>query len=346
MAVALLILAISAGMLAYEFPDLSQIVGFSSMSPKGSPTKATEAAELQARIAEWNTPALWNEPASKRELFDSKEYLFYPSAYPAGEYIKAVNDDIRSPSGILLSWYKKNGLDFQDSNVDREDPDGDGFSNIVEYRNEQVGERLKAADCDGTKSTNPHDPKSHPDYLARLRLQKYETVPFHIQFRGINTVDGVNFFQIVLKDVPADKQPGFKKTGDQLGFEGYVIGPYVHNIVTVHDKATNTDEQVDKSTLELDRPDIGLKVIVGFKEEKDSPDSTADFVMLMPNESDKVLKVAQGKILTLSYLPGRKFLLLEANDSGARIQDMDSKQEYHILKLDPAEWDEVPAAAK
>jgi len=65
----------------------------------------------------------------------------------------------------------------------------------------------------------------------------------------------------------------------------------------------------------------------------------------MPEDADKVIQVTQGKTLTIHYMPERHFLLLEANDSGARIRDADSKQEYHILKLDPADWDEVPTAA-
>ena len=91
-----------------------------------------------------------------------------------------------------LSWYSKFGLDFTDPNVDREDPDNDGFSNIVEFKNDPVGVRQKASDCDGSKSTNPLDAKDHPSYLARLRLQKYELRAFHIQFKGYQQLNGVN----------------------------------------------------------------------------------------------------------------------------------------------------------
>jgi len=343
LAAALLLLIGGAGYWAYSFPERAAIVGFHSMDPAGKPSKPLKAEDLDAKLVVWNSPVLWNEPANKRQLFDSEEYLFYPSAYPGGDYIKRNDPNALTPSGVLIRWEKENQLDFQDSGVDRADPDGDGFSNIVEYKNEPVGVRIKAADCDGTKSTNPHDPKSHPDYLARLRLQKYEATSFHIQFRGYQQLNGTYVFQIFLKDVPSDKQPPLKKTGDQLGFEGYVIGAFTLKIVEELDPATKQKVQKDRSTLELDRPDIGLKVIVPFREEVDSPESTADFVMLMPSDADKVIKISQGKILTIHYMPDRHFLLLEANDNGAKIQDTQSKQEYHILKLDQAEWDEVPA---
>jgi hypothetical protein len=98
----------------------------------------------------------------------------------------------------------------------------------------------------------------------------------------------------------------------------------------------------DVSTLELDKPEIGLKVILPFRQEIDSPESTADFVMLMPADVDKVIKISRGRIFTISYLPDTSFLVIEANDKGAIIRDTKTSQDYTIPKLDPAEWDEVP----
>jgi hypothetical protein len=347
LAVALLVLALVAGYLAYSFPDRSAIVGFHSMEPTGKPSRPLKAEELTAKLADWNSPVEWVVPANGRELFDSAPYMFFPAAYPNGDYIKKIesNSDQRSPSGVLLRWYSNNGLDVTDPNVDREDPDGDGFSNITEFKNEPVGERYKAADCDGTKSTNPHDPKSHPDYLARLRLKEYESKPFHIEFRGYQELNGADVFQLYLKDAASAAQPPLKKTGDPLGVEGYVVGAFVKNVEQVMNPKIHEVETEDHSTLEIDRPDIGLKIVVPFRGTVDSPESTADFVILMPGDADKVIKISQGKILTIPYLPGKKFILIEANDTGAKIQDVDTKQEYHILKLDPAEWDEVPVPA-
>jgi hypothetical protein len=205
-----------------------------------------------------------------------------------------------------------------------------------------MGVRQKAADCDGSKSTNPLDAKDHPSYLARLRLQKYELQPFHIQFKGYQQLNGVYVFQLYLKDVPSYNQPPLKKTGDPLGFEGYTVGAFHQDFKDVMDPGTHLMVNTDVSTLELDKPEIGLKVTVPFRQEIDSPESTADFVMLMPTEVDKVIKISRGKIFTVPNMPGSSFLVIEANESGATIRDTKTKQEYSILKLDPAEWDEVP----
>jgi hypothetical protein len=67
--------------------------------------------------------------------------------------------------------------------------------------------------------------------------------------------------------------------------------------------------------------------------------------MLMPTEVDKVIKISRGKIFTAPYLPNTSFLVIDANDDGATIRDTKTKEDLHILKLDPAEWDEVPVVA-
>ncbi len=344
LSIALALLALGAASMAYFFPSVSDITGVTTMEPKGKPTKKIKADELSAGLADWTAPVLWKETASKHPLFDSQGYLFYPSLYPNGNFIQKDDGTAKSVGGVLLSWYKKYGLDIQSSTIDRDDPDGDGFSNIVEYKNEPVGQRVDITTCDGSKATNPLDAQSHPDYLSRLRLQKYESRPFRIRFNGYQELNGTHVYQIRLLDVPSDKQPPLKKTGDKLGFEDYIIGEFKSNIVQEIDPSTKASVTRDRSTLELIKPDIDLHIILPFQQDTDSPESTADFVMLMPSEVDKVYKVARGKILTVPFIPATtaQYLVIEANDDGAKIRDTKTKQDYHILKLIDTEWNEVP----
>jgi len=341
LAVALVLLALGAGYLAYSVPSLEDITNVKSTTPTGKTPAKLKDDDLQTTVAAWNTPPLWKTPNKPHRLFISDGYLFYASVYPDGDYIKKMMGDTHSPSGVLISWYQKYSLDFTNPNIDREDPDNDGFSNIVEYKNEQA----KAIDCDGTKSTNPLDPASHPSYFSRLRLQKYDSRPFHIQFRGYQDLSGVTVFQIYLKDVPSYKQPKFLKTGDPLGFEGYIIGPFEHKMVKEKDPATGLESDVDESTLELDKPEIGFKIILTYRKEVDSPESTADIVMLMPTEVDKVIKVARAQTFTPPYLTDKKYLLIEVKDTGAVVQDTKTNEKLTIPKLDPTEWGEVPATS-
>ena len=347
LAVALFLLALGSAWFAYSFPPLSAITGLTTMDPKGDLSKKLKATDIEANLQPLTSPVVWKEPANKRRLFDSDQYLFYPSAYPNGDYIKGMDPLTRTPSGVLLSWYQQYGLDFTDPNIDREDADGDGFSNITEFKNEQIGEHLEAKDCDGSKSSNPLDPQSHPPYLARLRLQKYESRPFSMTFNGYQQLNGEYLFQIHLDDVDSDKQLPLKKKGDLLGYEGYVIGEFHLNIVKKMNPTIKVMEEVDESTLDLYKPDIDFHVPLVLKQKTDSPESTADFIMLMPTEVDKVIKVPRGKILTVPYIPATdaQSLVLEVGDTGAKIRDTKTKKEYLIPKLDPAEWDEVPLPA-
>ncbi len=346
--VALLLLALGAALLAYLYPTLKDITGIEPLSAQGKNVLALKADDVAGSLAAWTSPTLWNAPESQNRLFSSDKYLFYPSAYNQdpnnGDYIVKVGPDSKSPSGVFLWWYDKHGLDLTDANIDHEDPDGDGFSNITEYKNEPIGVRYDAKDADPTKSTDPNDPKSHPDYLSRLRLQKYEQQPFHILFFGYQPLNGKTLFQLHLADVDSDKQPQLKASGDELGFGGFVIGTFHEDHKDILDPNTHQMVNTDVSTLELDQPDTGLKVILPFRKEINSPEVTADFVMLMPTERDKVIRILAGKTFAVPYVQGTSFLVVSADGNGARIKDTASAKTYSVLMLEEKEWDEVPQA--
>ena len=342
--VALVLLILTAAGLAFWFPSAQDITGVASTNPTGHTPVKLKAEDVQQQLADWTTPVSWAAPSDGNRLFISEGFIFYPSVYPDGDYIKPVNPATRTPSGVLISWYQKYGLDFTDPHVDQEDPDGDGFSNIVEFKNDPVGVRQKAADCDGSKSTNPLDPNSHPSYLSRLRMQKYDSRPFHMTFRGYEKEGDTYFFQIYLSDVSSSQQPSLKKTGDALGTEGYVIGAFHQNIVTKENPKTHITEQVDESTLDVTKPDIGFTKTLPYRQEVDSPESTANFVMLMPTERDKVMKVPRGQTFTPPFIT-TTFLVIDATDAGAVIQDAKTKNNINIPLLDPSEWNEVPVPA-
>jgi hypothetical protein len=327
-------------LLAFFFPSWEDITGVPSLIPSGHAPPKMKEDDLKAQLAPWTAPTSWTLPDDKHRLFISDGFLFYPSEYPDGNYLAKFDETARTPSGVLISWYQKYGLDFTDPNVDREDPDNDGFSNIVEFKNEVK----KASDADGTKSTNPLDPASHPSYLSRLRMQNYDSRSFHIQFRGYQVLDGVTYFQIALKDVPSDQQPRLKKVGDPLGVEDYIVGPFHQNIVTETDPATQLVSQVDESTLELDKPAIGFKIVLTFRKETDSPESTANFVMLMPGQDTNVMKVPRGKTFSPPYMTDTTFLVIDANKDGAVIEKVGTKDKINVPLLDPNEWNEVPVA--
>jgi len=338
LAVVLVLLIVVAAGLAMTFPSVSDITGLSDMTPQGHRPPQLVEADLESKLAAWTSPAGWAAPAENHRLFISDGILFYPSLYPQGNYLQRDDGTARTAGGVLIRWYQKYGLDFTDPNIDREDPDNDGFSNLTEFKNEEA----TAAQADGSHATNPLDPQSHPSYLSRLRLQKFDSQPFRIQFRGYQQLNGINYFEIYLADEPSYNQPALKKTGDSLGFQGYVIGAFHEDIESKADAATHIVTQVNLSTLELDRPDIDFHITLTYRQEIDSPESTANFVMLMPSEVNNVIKIPRGKTFTPPYMTGTTFLVIDANANGAVIRNVQDKQNINVPLLDPNEWNEVP----
>jgi hypothetical protein len=340
LALALALLILAAAGLAYEFPaTIGDLTGVQTLEASGNVPKAVKTEQLQTELAPLADPAIWKTPDNNHRLFLSDGFLFYASAYPAGNYLQKDDGTATTTGGVLIKWYKKYGLDFTDPNIDRKDPDNDGFSNKTEFFNEEAAGATKST---GAHATNPLDSKDHPTYLSRLRLEKFDVRQFHIQFVGVVSLDGKNLFQIALQDVGAGGQPGLKHTGDSLGYENWIVGPYTQKTDVIEDHNTHSKVTVDDSTLELDKPDIGQSVILPLQKVINSPEATAYFVMLMPSEVGKEIKVATGKTFALPLGPKSAYLVLSVKDSGASIRDTATQKEIPVPKLDPLEWNDVP----
>jgi hypothetical protein len=336
LAVCLGLLALVAAGLAYTFPQIEDLTGVSSLEPQGHVPVAVKEDTLKDEVAPLANPQLWKAPDDNHRLFLSDRYLFYASLYPTGNYIQKDDGTARTPGGVLISWYRKYHQDITDPNIDREDPDQDGFSNKTEFFNNSPA----ASKPDGSLATNPLDPASHPTFLSRLRLEKFDVRPFHIRFVGVSNLGGQNLFQIQLTETSS--QPPLKKTGDDLGYEGWQVGPYTPKIVSKMDPNTHAMEQEDDSTLELDKPDIGRKVLLTLGQTINSEESNAYFVMLMPTLVNQEIKVARGKTFQLPLGGATTYLLLDVADTGASIRDTTSNKDMTIPKLDPSEWNDVP----
>jgi hypothetical protein len=339
LAVALALLALVAAGLAYTLPNIEEMTTVTTLEASGNVPKAVKEEQLQAQLAPVATPTVWKTPDDNHRLFLSDGYLFYASLYPTGNYLQKDDGTATTPGGVLIKWYKKYGLDFTDPNIDRKDPDNDGFSNKTEFFN---GEAVGATKSTGEHATNPLDPKDHPTYLSRLRLEKFDVRQFHIQFVGVSSLNGQNLFQIALQDVGVGGQPPLKHTGDSLGYEGWIVGKYTQKTVTEKEASTNSMVTVDKSTLELDKPEIGAVVVLPLRQIINSPEATAYFVMLMPTEVGKEIKVATGKTFALPLGLKSDYLVLSVKDAGASIRDTATQKEIQVPKLDPTEWNDVP----
>ncbi|MEI9999049.1 MAG: hypothetical protein WDO13_07715 [Verrucomicrobiota bacterium] len=290
--VALVVLALGAALLAYFFPSVRDITGISSTDPTGKHAAPLKADDIAATLAVWASPTLWQEPPSHNRLFSSDKYLFYPSTYPNGDYIKKLDPTQRSPSGVLLSWYEKYGLDFTDPNVDREDPDNDGFSNITEFKNEPIALQGPPTSTAPSRAI-PSTPRAIPSTSAAYRLQKVRTAGLPHPVQGLPAAQRRVPLPAHLKDVP-ELQPAAAQEDQRRprlpGLQAQVLPPGISG----HQGPRNGRGRPPPMSPSWSStgPTSTLDVPLIFRQEINSPESTADFVMLMPSEVDKVIKVS------------------------------------------------------
>jgi hypothetical protein len=157
------------------------------------------------------------------------------------------------------------------------------------------------------------------------------------------SLEGKNVFQIAISDLAPQDQPPLKKAGDALGYEDWVVGAYTPKMVQEKDVSTSLVNTVDRSVLEIDRPAIGQKVDLPLQQTIVAPDSTANFVMLMPSQLNQVIKTPMGKTFVLPLAPApNEYLVIDVTDKGAVIRNTKTNEQVDVPKLDPNEWNDVP----
>ena len=68
LAVALFLLALGAGTLAYMYPSVTDITGVKNLQPQGHPSVLLKAEDIQATLAIWDTPVLWQDPSNHQRF--------------------------------------------------------------------------------------------------------------------------------------------------------------------------------------------------------------------------------------------------------------------------------------
>jgi hypothetical protein len=318
LAIVLLLVAVAATALALLAPTAAEITGV-DLAPKGGATpKPADEAELQKIVKSAQEAVEWKAPLEK-ELFVGPEILFNPNDLTFSKPIDAVYQ------GIPIAWLRQNNIAIS-TNVAFEDQDKDGFSNSVEFN----------------AKTNPTDPESHPPFLTRLRMAEFEVKIFKLRFQNVNDLEGKK--QFTIRD-NTEKKNYFVYIGDKVkeskpgAGDGFVVKDFRFKMVKETNVATGVTSEVDRSELDLLEERIGNIVTLVRDKDIESPDSTANFIMLLPGETEKVTRVKQGNDFEIR---GNTYRLLAADASGAKIRDMKTNTEIKIEKLKPEEKTEVP----
>lgn len=89
------------------------------------------------------------------------------------QFVKAPSGPIDTDmDGMPDEWEILHGFDPNDPADADKDADGDGFTNLEEFK----------------AGTNPRDPKSHPDVIVRMQVKAIEGKTIPIVFAGTNTL--------------------------------------------------------------------------------------------------------------------------------------------------------------
>lgn len=297
-ALALILIASSAWLIlqTQSFPE-----NFSERNSPKKPDNTITPANVKAiddAAALASAPRSW----SPREgsLFVSRPYVLKD-----GKLFDPLEggEDLHPP--IKNAWLIKYNLDYAAPDIKDQDPDKDRFSNLEEF----------------VAGTDPTNDKSVPPYYTKLRLTKFDPVPFRLKFGG-DSGDGETFI-INARDVKARTQ--FLKIGDSIEGAPYKILSYEKKT------GTKNDMETDLSELTIQNTETGQKIVLVYDKEADDPTSFGEFLYLYDNTK---LRVKKDDEFALTPEPDRKYKLIDISAQEAQIQDVQSGQKFRIGKAE------------
>ena len=299
LALATLLLAANAAWLATR-PGL-EIEG---IPPRPEPSNQFDEPNLQAvqdASAAASTPARWqpDTKGTQGSLFVSRKYLL-----KEGKLLDPIEGGENLHPPIPNAWFVENDLDLSNNNILKLDPDGDGFSNLEEFK----------------AKTNPKDKTSTPPSFTKLQLVAFKPVPFRIIFKGDGGTDGKEF-QINFKDLKGTGRTQYKKLNEQIADAPYKIVSY-----TAKPGPYGVNVKGDLSELKIENTNTRETLVLKYNEEINDPTSFGEFRNLLTNEVKTYIKGAEFDIPP----DPAKFKLIDIQADSAQIQDIATGKTFRI----------------
>jgi hypothetical protein len=303
---------------AFFYPSTDELTG---KKPKydGKKVQALKLDELEETKKRIVSPADWTA-TTKHRLFLSEKYLYIPD-----KNVVERETEKTMVGEFPLGWLQKYDLPILDLTVATQDPDGDGFTNIMEYNPQ-----------DPSKGTNPIDPQSHPPYISKLRVKDLKSNKVSFKFTSVQQLDGQDVYSIII-ETEEGRKSYMKKKGEKI--EGFEILNYNPKKEVQKNAATGSEETVDISELEVENTEMEMKTAFVLGQPKNIPDINVTFVLALVDLIQQPIKVARGKVFDVR---GEKFKLLDASASTAKIKSVDGNQEFQTPLLSTDDFRTLP----
>jgi hypothetical protein len=281
---------------AHSFPE--------SFSERNSPKKPNntisppdmKSVETAAALAA--NPGAWSP--HEGSLFVSSPYVV-----KEGKLFDPLEggEDLHPP--IKNAWLMKYNLDYAAPDIRDQDPDNDRFTNLEEF----------------LAGSDPTNDKSVPPYFTKLRLTKFDPVPFRLKFSG-DSGDGETF---IINASDAKSRTQFLKLGDMITDTPYKLLSYEKK------SEKKNDMDMDVSVLTIENSQTGQKIPLVYKKEANDPTSYGEFLYLYDNSK---LRVKKDDEFALSPETSHKYKLIDISAQEAQIQDLVTGEKIRIKKAD------------
>ncbi|MDR3402757.1 MAG: thrombospondin type 3 repeat-containing protein [Chthoniobacter sp.] len=277
-----------------------------------------DAKEKLKAPPEWTDPKSADGKPTRGSMFVSDHYIINAAGTPEKPEFTDLYVDSLTGKRIPSKWFLDNNLPLLDPKVAMQDPDKDGFTNEDEFR----------------AGTDPNNKDSHPPYVSKLFLKRFEKVPFRLVFKAYDgdpkrTKDYSKFsFQIDTLDL---RQPSdFLNIGSMVPNTKFKLEKFEFK------EAYNEkiQEKEDVSELTLVDTITGDKIVLSLNKITDSPDVYANFEYewTQPTQMIRVKKL-QEFVLKPEVDDTHHYKLIDINDTEAQIKLPDGTD--YTVKMDP-----------
>ncbi|MEI6491650.1 MAG: Amuc_1099 family pilus-like system protein [Verrucomicrobiota bacterium] len=281
---------------AVSFPE--NFTGRNSNKKPDNTINPPDVKSVEDAAALASNPRSWTP--HEGSLFVSRPYVLRDE-----KLYDPIDGGVPLHPPITNAWLQKYNLDYGNPNIKDEDPDKDGFTNLEEF----------------LAGTDPTNANSVPPYYTKLRLTKFDPVPFRLKFGG-DSGDGETFI-INARDTKTRTQ--FLKLGDQIEGAPYKLLAYEKKTTQKNDLEMNTSE------LTIQNTETGRKIVLVFDKEADDPTSYGEFLYLWDNSKHRWKKDDE---LTLPPDDTHKYKLIDISAQEAQIEDLSSGQKIRIGKAE------------